>query len=362
MMGLALIMQGAFLCEDAVSSTQTVVVEGMAPMIQDDRVQARDEALADARIRAIEQVAGVRIEAKAVFSQELMLDSTLVSSSEGLILEEKILSEAMDDTGIYHLKLEAAVSTDHVKKRLKSLLRDDRIVLHISETNLDQAAGFSILANRLTQQLNQNGYLQIIHSEINADPALTRSSPDSFSITDAEKLGIGHLADIVIAGHIQSRASAQFGENLFSAHAEGWVRVFAINENRLLTSPCLSNIKGFGANPEQAGRDALANITHQLCEQVLNHVAQRSFRQLEVVVYDIPDFDQFKKFKNMLSLMRWVQQVETSGFSQAKTRFNIQYAQQPEILASRLQMVDDLSVLRFDSQCIEVKVKEKAQH
>ena len=339
----------------AQSGSETVVAEGSAPVISGDIVQARDEALADARLRAVEQAAGISVEAKAVFSQELMLDSMLTTTSMGFIQSEEILWERHED-GIFRLGLEAAVSPDGLKNRLRQLLPSDRIVIVAHESNLDSNADHSPLMNQLSRQLSRNGFENII--EIKPDPGFFsgKTAQDRFSLTMAEELAMKHFADIVIAGQISTSPSGNFSDSLYSSHASGWIRVFTVREGELLLSDYASGVRGFGPGHEQAGRNAASTLSDRFSEQVLNQIAVRSFWEMDVIFYDIPDFDAFKKYKNTLSLMRWVQDVKPSRFDPSKTKFRIRYAENPEILASRLDLFPEISVLGFSSRAIEIKV------
>lgn len=351
-------LQGAVIQHRAISQeTETVTVEGSAPIISGDRVQARDEALADARVRAIEQVAGVEVKAESVFSHELMVDSSMDNTTTGMIEEEEVLSESAGPDGTFHLKLKARVSPESSRKGLRKLLREDRIALQVSEKHLGEPSEMSILMNQLTRKLNQNGYQQIAQVKPGALRD-TQGQPDHYTISDAEELAVKHMSDIVIAGSISSSSSSELSGSLYSAHAEGWVRVFAVKKQRLLNTAYLSGIRGYGKNPEQAGKDALKKISDKLTRKVLEEVAEKSLREISVVFHDIPDFDAFKKYKNLLSLMRWVQDVESSGFSAAKTVFKIKYAEDPEILASRLDQQKGVNIDGFDKQSIEVRVQD----
>ncbi|WP_291321010.1 flagellar assembly protein T N-terminal domain-containing protein [Desulfonatronospira sp.] len=337
------------------ADSRTVVVQGQAPIISGDTVQARDEALADARIRAVEQVAGVEIEASSVLGYELMLESSTSIRSRGFIHREKVLLEHEDEHGLYHVKLEAEVSPAEAQKRLMKLLRQDRILILLQENNLGQDETVSPLENRLVQELNSMGYKNLFSVNPQSTPAGHKDFQD-IEFSSVQDLALQHMADIVILGELTSESSSRLGEDFYSAHAQGWVRAYLVSEEKVLASEHFQGIRGYGPGMEQAGRDSLNNAAHKLSRHVLEEIVPRSIRRLEVVFYGLDNFSEYKRQKRLLSLMRWVQNVKSQRFHQAKTVFEVDFSENPEILASRLDLLPGLVVESFDSRKIEVNV------
>jgi|GEM_PF-2383671 len=331
---------------------RVVEVEGVAPVIDNDLIQARDEALADARVRAIEQVAGVKVEARAVYGRELMLADEFDITAGGVLQDERILSQGLGPDGLYRVGLKASVSPDGLGDRLKRMLREDAVVLALREDNLGTATGVNLFENRLRAELSRAGYQRITAQEPGQDEI--RDGPDRDWV---ETVGFKHLADVVIAGRISSSPSGQHAPGLCSAHANGWLRVFLVREGRTLAAAVAQSVRGFGPDMEQAGQAALSNAAKALCADVLRRVAPRRTRQVRVVVSGIPDFHSFKKYKGLIAAMRWVHSVEEQSYNPARTVFTLGYAESPGLLASRLGRFRDFQVQGYDPDEIRIKVK-----
>jgi hypothetical protein len=346
--------EGLYFSPVVALATEITIVDGVAPVIDGDLPQARDEALADARLRAVEQAAGIRVESRTVLSHELMVSDEFKSEARGVLLGEKVLSQGLGGDGLYHLRLRATVSKDEAKNRLKQLLRKDSIVLVIQEKNLERPMEVPFLENRIRSELVRMGYGRVV--SLRAGQSSWGVNPDAFDRNTAEAAGITHLADVAIVGRIKSRASSRLAEGLYSAHADGWLHVFQIREGRMLSSVHVEAMRGYGPDIERAGRNALADVATELSSRALRQITPRSVREMKVVILDIPDFHAFKIYKNLLANMRWVQQVRVDSYNQVKSVFEIGFAESPEILASRLARFRDFEVQGFDAEEIRVRV------
>ncbi|MFW6388886.1 MAG: hypothetical protein ACOCY9_03160 [Desulfohalobiaceae bacterium] len=342
-------------CPWAFAKSSSVVVNGRAPVIAEDTVQARDEAIADARIRAVEEVVGVEIEASSVLSHELMLESTTSTHSRGIIHNEEVLSEHEDEQGQYHVRLKAEVSPAEAEERLTRLLREDRILILFEESNLGQDDAGNVLQNKFTDELNKMGYQNLVSWEPAAKGKKLKKDVELNAVKD---MALQHMADIVIIGELSSEFSSQLGDNFYSAHARGWVRAYLVSQKKVLASSQIQAERGFGPDKEKAGKNSLANAAEKLSSDILQEIVPRSVRSLDVVYYGLEDFSAYKKHKRQLALMRWVQNVDSERFHPEKTVFQVDFSENPEILASRLDNLPGLAVEEFGSKKIEVRINQ----
>lgn len=93
----------------AADKARTVEVEGSAPIVDAELVAAREHAMEDARLRAVETVRGVEIEATTTIANELLAGSSVASHSLGWVSAAEILKEGPADDGLYHVRARLTV-------------------------------------------------------------------------------------------------------------------------------------------------------------------------------------------------------------------------------------------------------------
>ena len=337
-----LVIQALLACASTPVGAASVEVEGFGPLIQNDLAQARDEALADARVRAVEQAAGVQVEARSELAQELMVMSETGTSSEGFISHEQILEEGMAGDGLYRVRLRADVSAGKVRDGLRRLLQDDAIVLVLEEDG-----GVSpFFESYLTSELASLGYARIIRAA-SAEPA-------SLSDAQLEALAIRHMADVVLVGHAEARDNSKLSEAMFSAHGDGTLKAFRAREGLVLASAQAQEVRGFGNTPDKARGNALQETAKALAKDVMGSLARKKAQSVLVVISDLPAYADFKKCKAILSQMRWVSDVEAVRFESGTGVYQLKVGEDVELLAARLDQFPDLSVVQFDDERIQL--------
>ena len=326
----------------------SVEVEGFGPLIQGDLAQARDEALADARVRAIEQVAGVQVEARSELAQELMVMSETGTSSEGFISNEQILEEGMAGDGLYRVRLRADVSAGKARDGLRRLLQDDAIVLV-----LEEKGGVSpFFESYLTSELASLGYARIIRAE--------SSDPTQLSDGQLEAMAIRYMADVVLVGRAEAMDNTKLSEAMFSAHGEGSLKAFRARKGLVLASAQAQEVRGFGNTPDKARGSALQETAKVLAKDVLGSLARKKKAQsVLVVISDLPAYADFKKCKAILSQMRWVSGVEAVRFDSGTGVYEVKVGEGVELLAARLDQFPELSVVQFDDQRVQLHFKAR---
>lgn len=343
----AFLVLALLVCASTPVGAASVVVEGFGPLIHGDLAQARDEALAEARVRAVEQGAGVQVEARSELAQELMVMSETGTSSEGFISNEQILEEGMAGDGLYRVRIRADVSAGKARDGLRRLLQDDAIVLVLDE----KGSGVPFFESYLTSQLASLGYARIIRAA-SAEPSL-------LSDIDLEALAIRHMADVVLVGHAEARDNSKLSEAMFSAHGSGSLKAFRAREGLVLASAQAQEVRGFGNTPGKARGSALQETVRVLAKDVLGSLARKKEQSVLVVISDLPAYADFKKCKAILSQMRWVSGVEAVRFESGTGVYQVKVGEDVELLAARLDQFSDLSVVQFDDERIQVHFKAR---
>lgn len=344
---------------DLQAKDSVVQVEGIAGVIGGDVSQAKDKALTDAKVKAVEQVVGVMIDSKAVYRKELFIDSGIYVRSKGFVKKYDIVKEWLGENGLYHTIIKATVSDELLEDELVRLLKKDRVYI-IAGSNLK--SGTDSLNTILSGRFAEIGYRNvIIPEEETANPRGNGIKADSFNINDARKLGIRHLADVVVFGKSKNEEAGKIREGYYSCQASGSVEVFKVKDRKLLCAVKKESVRGFGSTEERAVEDALANVNREMADYIIKELTPDDKKVVKVIFYGIPSFSSFRKYKNLLSELRWVNGVEedSNGYNRLKTVFNVKYSEKPGFIASAFENIGELKVLKSDNYEIEVEVKSK---
>jgi len=270
-----------------------------------------------------------------------------------------VLAEGTGPNGLYTVKISATVSDDLLEDELVKLIKEDRVIIFTVEQNLGGTDERRILKNKLIEKLTNAGYENLVGHEMTGSqgPPLP-GDLKSADLAFARKAGLYYLADVVIAGKAASAESLKIRDNFYSAHAEGFLRVFKVHDNRYLAGVEKTMVKGFGKNPKDAGTDALENLSEEMIKTVLRELTPLQYRAVEVVFYNVPTQAEFRKYMNLLSLMRWVQKAESDsvGYNSIKSVFRVRYGENSTFLATRLDRMPELEVTSASDERIEVNV------
>jgi len=123
------------------AETTTVEVEGVGFAVAKNTASARDKAINDARLRAIEQVLGVEVDSKTIIHNSLLVDDTLINTSHGMVKKYEILGEGWDKHGLYRVRIKAMVDKEELTMSLQQAAGERRILLVSPEAEAQDSNG-----------------------------------------------------------------------------------------------------------------------------------------------------------------------------------------------------------------------------
>jgi hypothetical protein len=149
-----------------------------------------------------------------------------------------------------------------------------RVLLLVTENETGSNIIRTVIADRLTQGLAENGLTVTRSSDIDSSE-LTRIK-QSLSKLELESRGSGPLLNfsVVISGIILTRTLEPF-QNLFAASAQGSLKAIDISTGQLIASEDLSGIRGFGNSQEQANANALNNAAQKASEKFVSRIVNQ---------------------------------------------------------------------------------------
>lgn len=137
---------------------QSVQVEGCGTIIGGDISQAKDEAVIAARVKALEQVAGVHLDSDTLLQNEILFDAVVRTRATGYIKADRILSENQRPDGTYCVQIEAWVIPGELREKLQSLVSELAIVVVLPETNMGAPNAPPVVEGEIVQRLVDANY------------------------------------------------------------------------------------------------------------------------------------------------------------------------------------------------------------
>lgn len=333
-------------------------VEGLAPIINGDIPQADDEALTDAKVKAVERAVGTFVEEQIMVENALPLATFVRAHTRGLVKDYVVVKPGWADTnGIRHVVINAWVLEHPLKDDLrKEVCSEETLVVDIAEYAGGEQGSTRTVENALVGRLVQDGYRVMDPGAVRRVRAQTRALPSP----DWEReLCLRFLSSVYISG-VASAKFSQVNYGIVSANAECWVRGVDADTGEVLLATQVRNVKGFGLDEPAGEADALAKLAEPLCDAVLNALGER-MRRLErtitVEVRGLRDATDQAAFANSLSALRWVSNVKAESFSAEMSIFTLSFAPKTAMLAIRVDRSPSYRVLEFTRNKIVVETE-----
>lgn len=110
--------------EETVKIEKTVESVGMAAVVGGDIARAKDIAIQDAQIKALEEVCGAFIDAETIGENYDKVETTICKNTKGYISSYKIISEEIkdfEDSKLVYVKINAEINVNQVYSSLKDI-------------------------------------------------------------------------------------------------------------------------------------------------------------------------------------------------------------------------------------------------
>jgi hypothetical protein len=335
--------------------------EGFGTILNNDVAQAKDEALIDARRKAVEQVAGVRVDAETITKNEVVFDDMVRTKSAGLIVNDRILpGEGRTADGQYRLEIEAWVKTLAVQERLKDLVSEVSMIVLVGEQNLGRPQTPSSIEYELVTALLGAGYRVLDPKHLQR--VLRRDERAALERGDervARDIRLRFLANLLVYVDASTQPS-QNTMGMISAYARATARVIEAETAQVVANVALEEVKGFATSVEIAGQRALRAAGKPLAEQItqgLDGYFKRKERRIDVRMRGVPSLDEYRRAKLFLESQRWVAKVEEGGYAPDEALIRVTYPEKTLYLASRLEREARYRLVEFDRNRILVEFR-----
>lgn len=353
------------------SVADVVEAEGVGSILSGDIAQARDEAIIDARVRALEQAVGVLVDAETLVQNELLLAATVRNTTSGMITTYKILQEGPDPSGsLYKVKISATVDKASIETGVKNnLTANMTVVVQIDEDMAGEAVPDPVVESEVVEALVNAGYdvrdREAITELRQRDAELARIKGD---IEEAQVIGLRFLSNLVIKG--TSRTTVHENKTDYapgvatpSAHARVTCRMVEVETGRIIGQEQLQRVTEFGQDPVDASEKAIIKAAPQMVRKVLawmnSDYLVKKMQTVTVEASGLPDMASFRKLANLVEKQRWVQGVEPGVFKNGGGTITLQYPEKLVYLATGIDRNPEFRLTTMDDRKIVVSIERR---
>ena len=346
---LFIFLAGSVACA---ATTITVEVEGVGFATGNDSAAARDRAINDARLRAIEQALGARVDSRTVIHRSLLIDDTLLTTSHGMVKQYTILKEGMDEHGLYRVAMRAVVDREELDNRLQQAAGARRILLLMPEAGAPDTNGQHI----------QNCIRAFVDAGFTLVPGTV--TVKNFSLLDRKK--IRHLAapkniDLVLGIRLQADSPTCPAAGYCATRVRGSLHLWSGKNGVELARAEKTDGRGFGNTGEIARAEGLRATGRALADSLVEQLFHPPVRELKLALKRLPDINTYQQMLARIAGLRWVQQArpDSVGFHPGKSVFLLRFAGSPDLLGAMLEQMRNYTYLGRTGNILTLEYKKQ---
>ncbi len=349
-------------------SEKMVYVVGTSQIRNGDMSTARQEAIEDGLVMAVNQTLTDLLPAESIVGHFQVLNESILNRTEQFVRDYQVLAESpLGDT--YRLMARTTISIDRLKGALKAAgiqvgkAQYPRVLLCIAEKgfgNNDPSywwGGHSSLGGRtaagaLTKALIEAGFKVV---QPNAGSGGT-GLPAELSVEQAQALAKRHDAEVVVVGMAVAEAAANtMGGDVRSYRGTVATRSYRASDGQLLTEIRDSALSAAN-DPETGSREGIENAAILVGPPLSDQLAKAWFRQgagsapITLSVQGIGGhIADFVKFRGALGTMSGVDALQLKEMMTDSAALAVRYQGNARALA------DAVLLLNFDSFGIDIE-------
>jgi len=345
---------------------QTVIAEGVGAGT--DKAKARDEAIADAQRRAVEQGVGLYIKSETLVANFELIEDSIYRHSEGYVHTYEIVSENYDtEKELYWVKIKADVRTGKLEEDLDDLwerLRvagNPRVLIDIEQVS--SIADPDLVRSTITDELVSLGFE--VFDEGYLDKARENTALKMLrggNINAVSVMALQGKSDVVIVGRaICNTPELLMGDPaVYSCRASVNGRAISVDTGQIITSAIGYSTKS-GFSSERAAAAALEAAGKNWVKENLGLIVKKVVDPAHDYLLKISNctYEDLQAIEEGLVDIRFVRQSNLLAFDQGFAQIEVQYVGDAKTLADSISEVENIE-LHIDSiteNSISVQVK-----
>ncbi len=344
------------------ATTKTLQVIGSALVVKNDVAAAKEQALANSFVAAVNRVAAELVTDEAVVNHFTLLNEKIFGQTDQYIETYQVLTEAVSGKS-YRVLVQATVAVDKMSRRLKyyKILQESRVQLPkvlflIAEKNVYDFAmqywwggtgyfSFPISESIMAEELSKQG-LRVIDHRMGADMNLAGIGADTAELTDEQALALAaqFKAQVVVVGLATAQLAPNImGEEMRSFKGTVAARVLRVDTGEQIAALFETKVTASGDDftgsrdamtgaAVAAGQDAAAQIT-----DAWQRAAQQT-AMIEIVVQGTSALIHFVKLRRAVDEISGVKDLQTREMKSNVTTLVAEYKGSPRELANALML------------------------
>jgi hypothetical protein len=326
------------------------------------RQTAIDEATKNAKRAAVEQVAGVMIEADTVTANSVLVRDQVVANTAGYIRSYELVGQPKEEGGVITVTIKAQVGAGQIDKDLLAIkaivkrMGHPKLVLLLQEQTIDDKGTIissGVMNTVLTEKFKADGWTMV-----DWNFAAGKMEVGS-GVGPAEAKRIGELskADYILYGQVKFRDQAVDG--LLGPAGKGQQNIFPVTGEYDLTFFDTSNgtqmatQSGKMVIPQTEIRQTLLSyertaynlarmkgqeITGELGKAVYESIrnAEMNGARLSMSVNGITEFAVMQQFKKVLAEVSGMREVRKGSLAAGKAQYELSFTGTADELAEKL--------------------------
>lgn len=365
---------------------QTVVTKegvGEAAVVKNDEVKAYEEAREKALRAAVEQAAGVRIDADTVVVNNQLVRDQVFANTSGYVKKYDVLEKKIDK-GVATVKVKADVITESLDKDInaardlvKRMGRPSLVIVVQEQTiPLDQKAiiNSEAMATVLTEALKADGWdikdAQAMNKKLKLEGAATLGATEMKEIADLSKASFVLYGKSVMRhqdGNDQMMKGSSYfpvsGEyDLALAATDSEDQIVKLNGKLVYPKNLAVPVVSYERTTFDLIRAKKDEIVTPVRKAILEHFRDQAMngKKISLVLSGVADFGEVEDFEAALGAIKGAKNVTQDSFANGKAAFRVNYMGSSKDLAKELRTATfkkkKLNIVSQSGNTLEVQV------
>ena len=359
LIGLLLFASSGWISPAAAQNAQdrrVIVAIGTGSISGGNAASAREKAIADSLVSAIEQVTAEILPLEVMVNNFQMLDEIIFRHTESFVQGYRVLGEAVSGDK-YRVLVETTIPANNIRTQLLNIgllakrQATPRVLFVISEQNADDVIprywwgeepvfAVSLSESTIAEVLQGKGYVVVDHGR------RFEAMGYPLQLTDADAIDIGKSfeADVIIVGEAMAKLTSNImGSDIRSFEGRVEVRALRVEDGKPIAASAYKAV-ATSADERQGGREALANAAALIGDDLAVKIAaawqlaKEKTNQLEVSITGTGNLSHFVKFRQRLSNITGVAKIGIREMAANNARLTVQYTGSPRALAEALML------------------------
>lgn len=351
------------------AASAEVVATGRATVFGGDRSSARDRALRDALLRAVEQGVGARIEAQTVIADGELIDRRLSSQTSGWVRDYELVDEGLAGNELW-VRVRAHLLTSPTESAFRNQI-EVPVALVLRATGIQAASTLARARNDLTNSMKSAEMVDSESLDVLLQPAAPAIPPAAAVRALASRAGFGLLVLAALDVRPMSTRIGTIGYAVREevtrpvAAATGTLSIISGVTGEVIWTKTFDDVRASAASDlETAATRASAALARAMSTALVDKAAVvlRSYNgRIRVRAPEVTTPQQLDSLIAALRSARWVDHIKVLGLNADGAVLQLTTPIQASALVEQLATRREFVVDRFDGRTQELFVRHRPE-